>query len=185
MGKGVIFLTGHLGNWERAGHFVAASGRHLNVVARDANQDGVQAHVLRMRESTGVSVMSRGNSARQALVKLRKKELIGILADQNSLDSFVPFFGFPCGTVSGPSVLHRRTGAPICPAFCVWLGYNRYKLIFLPLVDPDNQEESIDALTARLNLVLESVIREYPRQWLWMHDRWKAARRQGLLPTSK
>jgi KDO2-lipid IV(A) lauroyltransferase len=180
-GKGGLLITGHFGNWERAAHWVVAAGRPLSVVARDADQRGVQARVLRIREGTGVEVMSRGNTARQALVRLRNKELIGILADQNSYDSFVPFFGYPCGTVSGPAVLHRRTGAPLCPVYCVWEGYNRYRVIALPLVDPNNEEENIDILTARLNQVLESVIRQYPNQWLWMHDRWKAARRRGLL----
>jgi KDO2-lipid IV(A) lauroyltransferase len=180
MGHGVLMMTGHLGNWERFAQWAVAIGRPLTVVARDANQEGVQSQVLRIRESVGVEVLSRGNTARQALVLLRKNKRLGILPDQNSADCFVPFFGRPCGTVTGPAVLHRRTGAAILPCYCVRLDYNRYRVIGLPLIDPGNQEEDVVALTAKMNEVLESVIREYPTQWLWMHDRWKSARQKGL-----
>ena len=181
MNHGVLMITGHIGNWERYAHWVVAAGRQLTVVARDANQEGIQSHLLRMRESVGVEVLSRGNTARQALVRLKRNERIGILADQSSYDCFVPFFGFPCGTVTGPAVLHKRTGAAICPCFCIWQDYNRYKVFAMPLIDPGNLEEDVEKLTATLNGALESVIREHPTQWLWMHDRWKSARRRGLL----
>lgn len=180
-GHGVLMVTGHLGNWERYAHWVVASGRQLTVVARDADQEGIQAHMLRMREAAGVEVLSRGNTARHALVKLKRNERIGILADQSSHDCFVPFFGYPCGTAIGPAVLHRRTGAALCPTFCIWEDYNRYRVQVMSLIDPDNTEEDAETVTAMLNGVLESVIRQYPTQWLWMHDRWKSARKTGRL----
>jgi Kdo2-lipid IVA lauroyltransferase/acyltransferase len=170
-----------LGNWERFAQWTVAIGRPLTVVARDANQEGVQLQVLRIRESVGVEVLSRGNTARQALVRLRKNGRIGILADQNSGDCFVPFFGRPCGTATGPAVLHRRTGAPILPCYCVRLDYDRYRVIGLPLIDPKNEIDDVAELTAKMNCVLESMVRQYPTQWLWMHDRWKSARLKGLL----
>jgi KDO2-lipid IV(A) lauroyltransferase len=181
MGKGLLVLTGHMGNWERFAQWIVAHEGPLTVVARDADQVGVQDRVLRIRESVGVEVLSRGNTARHALVLLRKNKWVGLLADQNSKDCFVPFFGQPCGTVTGPAVLHRRTGAPIVPCYCVRTGCGRYKVFSLPIIDPQNDEEDAVALTAQINAALESVVREYPTQWLWMHDRWKSARRAGLL----
>jgi KDO2-lipid IV(A) lauroyltransferase len=136
---------------------------------------------MAIREAAGVEVMSRGNSARQSLVKLRKNQMIGILADQNSKDCYVPFFNMPCGTVNGPAVLHQRTGAMLLPTFCVWEDYARYRVVVLPPVDPENQEPDTEKITADLNLALESMIRKHPEQWLWMHDRWKSARQLGLL----
>jgi KDO2-lipid IV(A) lauroyltransferase len=181
LGKGVIAVTAHLGNWERFGHWCTAIGRHISVVARDANDSEIQDRIAKIRENTGIAVLSRGKSAREMLAKLRRKEIIGLLPDQNSGESFVPFFGHPCGTVLGPAVLHQRTGAALLPSYCVRTGPGKYRVVLRPLVDPDVQEKDAEVITAQLNLVLESVIRDYPEQYLWMHDRWKSARMRGLL----
>jgi len=180
-GKGIIACTAHLGNWERFGHWLTATGRSISVVARDANQGDIQARVSKIRDLTGVTVLSRGDSARPILSKLKKKEIIGILCDQNSDESYVPFFGKPCGTVLGPAVLHQRTGAVLLPTYCIRTGRGKYKVIIKEPIDLERTIESADEVMAQLNAVLESVIREYPEQWLWMHDRWKNARKKNLL----
>ena len=181
VGKGIIACTAHFGNWERFGHWCMATGRTIAVVARDANQSEIQQRVSRIRDASGVTVISRGDSAREIIRRLRKNEIVGILPDQNSEETFVQFFGKTCGAVLGPAVLHVRTGAPIVPAYCVRLGPGRYRTIVLPPIDLHGEEKDTNLLTFQVNAVLESVIREYPEQWLWMHDRWKSARRAGLL----
>jgi len=179
--KGIIVCTAHLGNFERFGHYCTAIGKAITVVARDANQGDIQGKIADMRRHTGIEVFSRGNSARGILQCLRKKEMVGLLPDQNTDESFVPFFGHPCGTVLGPAVMHLRTGAPILPAFCVRTGVGHYRVILREPIGLDGSESEPEPIMARFNAVLESVIREYPDQYLWMHDRWKSARRKGLL----
>ena len=179
--KGIIALTAHLGNWERFAHLCTAKGRDMTVVARDADDTELQDRVMEMREHTGIKVLSRGNAARGMLQVLRKKGIVGILPDQNSNECFVPFFGKPAGTVMGPAVLHQRTGATLLPCYCVRTGVGQYRAILLPAIDPDNVEKDPVALTAQANLVLESVVREYPEQYLWLHDRWRSARRRGMV----
>jgi KDO2-lipid IV(A) lauroyltransferase len=181
LGEGILLITAHFGNWERFLQWLTASGIKISVIARDPNQVGLQERIIAIREGSGATVLSRGNSARAGLVCLRRKEMLGILADQNSDDAFVPFFGFPAGTVLGPAVMHLRTKAALLPAYCVRVGPAQYKVIFLPLVDPENAMEDRVELMAELNLRLETGIRQYPGQYLWMHDRFKAARRAGLL----
>lgn len=181
VGKGIIACTAHLGNWERFGHWLVATGRSISVVARDANQGAIQDRVSKIRDITGVTVLSRGDSARPILVKLKRKEIIGILADQNSDDCFVPFFDKPCGTVLGPAVLHQRTGAVLLPSYCVRTGPGKYKVVCKEPIDLENTIKEPEEIMRQLNAVLESVIKEYPEQWLWMHDRWKSARRRNLL----
>lgn len=180
-GKGIIACTAHFGNWERFGHWLISTGRMITVVARDANQDGVQSRVSRIRSLTGMRVLSRGDSTRDILKCLRNNEIIGILPDQNADETYVPFFGRQAGTVLGPAVLHMRTKAPLLPAYCVRLGPGKYRVICLPPIDPEGEETDPNKLTAQINAALESVIREYPEQWLWLHDRWRSARRAGLL----
>lgn len=179
--KGVIVITGHLGNWERFSHWTSASGRSISVVARDADDSGTQEQIEEIRGQVKLKVISRGNSARAILECLKRKEIVGILPDQNSDESFVPFFGKPCGTVLGPAVIHLRTGAPLLPAYCVRVGPAKYKIELLEPRRYKRGEVEPEQIMADLNADLESVIRRYPDQWLWLHDRWKSARRKGLL----
>lgn len=181
LGKGVIFVTGHIGNFERFGHYCTSRGVKLTVVARDANQSEMQERIGSLRAKAGMEVVSRGEAARPIMSKLRKKEVIGILPDQNAGEAFVPFFGHLCGTVLGPAVIHQRTGAPIVPAYCVRTGVGQYRVLIQEPIDFENVEKDATALMAAINASLESVIRDYPEQWLWMHDRWKSARQRGLI----
>jgi KDO2-lipid IV(A) lauroyltransferase len=180
--RGIVALTAHFGNWERFAHYCTALGHGITVVARSADDESLESRVMALRAQTGMKVLARGNAAKALLGELRKKAIVGILPDQNSDECFVPFFGYPCGTVLGPGVLHQRTGAALLPAFCARVGVGKYHVILRPLIDPDNVAESPEAIAAGTNAVLESVIREYPEQYLWLHDRWRSAKRRGLIP---
>lgn len=182
-GNGAIWITGHMGNWERFAAHVNARGVNMHVVARDANQSGVNTFVNEIRRNNGVEVIARGDATRQIIKAIRAGNAIGILADQNARDAFIPFFGHPAGTVLGPGVLAARTGAPVLPAFCVRTGPGKYRVMIYDelLVDP---EESVkgESIMVGYNRALEDIIRQYPEQWLWLHDRWRNAKRKGLIP---
>ncbi|HLK14091.1 MAG TPA: lysophospholipid acyltransferase family protein [Fimbriimonadaceae bacterium] len=180
-GKGILFVTGHFGNWEWIGQWLVATGRKLTVVQRDANQSGINDRLTRLREAGGLEVMSRGAAARGILACLRRKESVGLLIDQNAGDVFVPFFGKPAGTVTGPAVIGGRTGAPIVPGYAIRLGPGRYQVEFLPKIDEPEGDDQVERVTAAINANLEAMVRRYPDQWLWMHDRWKSARQAGML----
>ncbi len=179
--KGIIAVPPHYGNWERFGHWLLATDRMITVVARDANEGDVNEAVNALRRLNGMGVVARGDSAREILRLLRRKEIVGLLPDQNSRECFVPFFGHPAGTVLGPAVLHIRTGAPILPCACVRIGVGRYRVISEPPLFA-REGESPEELTGRMNLAIEALVRRHPEQYLWMHDRWKAARRRGMIP---
>ena len=179
--RGIIATPPHFGNWERFGHWLLATDRMITVVARDANEGSVNEAVNALRRKNGMGVLARGNSAREILRLLRKKEIVGLLPDQNSRESYVPFFGHPAGTVLGPAVMHLRTGAPIFVCGCVREGVGRYRVVAEPPIFA-REGETPEELTARLNLAIEALVRRYPDQYLWMHDRWKSARRRGLVP---
>lgn len=181
-GKGAILITAHFGNWERMSSYLAMRGYKLSAVARDANDPQMNALVEKLRQSGGIEVISRGNAARQILSRLRKNEAVGILPDQNSDEIFVPFFGVPCGTVQGPAVLSTRSGAPILPTYCARIGEGRYRLWMEPPLEAEEGFEPVEGLTRALNLSLEGAIRQYPEQYLWIHNRWKSAKARGLVP---
>lgn len=182
--KGIIIVTAHFGNWERAAQYMNAKGYKINTVARDPDDELTGEIVNRARREQGIEVYSRGSAAKDLLRALARNETVAILVDQNAGDVFVPFFGFPAGTVAGPAVLHLRTGAPLLVGFCLENGRGQYRVTFMrPTLPPPtgNQEEDIRRIMTIINKVLEDKIREHPEQWLWMHDRWRSARKLGLL----
>ncbi|MCB0825279.1 MAG: lysophospholipid acyltransferase family protein [Armatimonadetes bacterium] len=181
-GKGVLLITGHLGHWERCSAWLSLSGYDLAVVARNANQDDVNNLINDLREGPGTEVIARGDAVRVILKKLKAGAIVGILPDQNADEIFLPFFGHPAGTVLGPGVLHERTGAPVIPVSCMEIGNGKYRMEFYERLLPEpGYETKGEGLMRSIHAWLESVIREYPNQWLWFHDRWRNARRKGLL----
>jgi KDO2-lipid IV(A) lauroyltransferase len=128
-------------------------------------------------------MLSRGNAMRAILEALKKNRSVALLADQNSQEATIRFFGKPCGTVLGPAVLHLRTGAPIVLSFSPRIGPGRYRMITDEPLDFTGQDPkpSPEEIMQRIHDRYEEVIRQYPEQWLWFHDRWKSARQRGLL----
>ncbi|MBS1706663.1 MAG: lysophospholipid acyltransferase family protein [Armatimonadetes bacterium] len=182
LGKGLIMITGHFGNWERLSAWISLHGYTLSVVARDTHNERINHLVNDLRSTTGTKVIPRGNAARPIIESLRRNELVGILPDQNSDEAFIPFFGHPCGTVLGPGVISERTESPVIPAWCVRVGPGKYEMTFQPplAAEPSDGPKG-EGMMRAINLALENQIRKYPEQWLWFHDRWRSARRQGLL----
>ena len=174
-GKGIVGVTGHLGNFEIFARYAAKRGVPLTVVARDPDDPIFGALVKKIRQSGGYEVVSKGGaSVRKLFVALKKGEALAILPDQNSGDLFVPFLGVPAGTVSGPATLSLKTGCPIMACYCVMKPDTTYKIVIHePLWPQDGESEA--SLMARVNLALEPGIRQYPEQYLWLHNRWRAA----------
>ncbi|GAB4457793.1 MAG: lauroyl acyltransferase [Armatimonadaceae bacterium] len=182
-GKGVLLITAHIGNWEMLGRYIVHLGCPLTVVAREPENPDFAAFVHRVRESGGYREMYRGSSTvREMLTLLKRNEGVGLLPDQNSGDLFIPFFGVPAGTVAGPASLALHTGAALLPCYCVREPDDTYRLIILPPTDTapsdDKQADSVRIMT-EVNRILEDMVRQYPEQWLWIHNRWKSAFEEG------
>jgi KDO2-lipid IV(A) lauroyltransferase len=173
-GKGVLFATAHLGNWELSAFAHGLLAKPMGVVVRPLDNPRIDAMVEARRTRGGNRLIEKKNFARSILKALAANEAVGILIDQNaSLDAgvFVDFFGIPACAGTGFAKLAAHSDATVIPGFALWSdAEDRYVLRFLPPL-----EMSGDATqdTARLQTVLEGVIREYPDQWLWIHRRWK------------
>jgi KDO2-lipid IV(A) lauroyltransferase len=182
-GRGVLLITGHFGNWERMSSYVSQKGYKLTVVARDADQSSINDMVNEVRQGPGTRVVARGSAARPILERLKANELIGILPDQNSKEIFIPFFGQPAGTVLGPGVISERAKCPVIPTACVRVGVGRYRMEFYPPLTPvEGCDQRGEGMMRAINAWLEGVITQNPEQWLWIHDRWRMARKRGLIP---
>ncbi len=173
-GRGVLFATGHLGNWELSAFAHALLTEPMNVLVRPLDNSLIDKFVERRRALSGNRIITKKDAARTILRALQNNEAVGILVDQNSMLSegvFIDFFGIPACTNGTFVKLAARSGAAVIPGFAVWSpDEHRYVLHFLPPVEITGDTR---ADTQRLHHQIEQVIRAHPDQWLWIHRRWK------------
>ncbi len=171
-GKGVLFATGHLGNWELSAYAHALLTEPMHIVVRPLDNARLDAFVAQRRALTGNGVIEKKDFARGLLRALKANEAVGILVDQNALENegiFVNFFGRPACTSPVFAKIAARSGATVLPGFAVWRD-GRFVLKFYPPLELTG-EETQD--TQQIQTAVEQAVREYPDQWLWIHRRWK------------
>ncbi len=173
-GRGVLFATAHLGNWELSAFAHALMAAPMHILVRPLDNPLIDRMVARRRALSGNRVLEKKDSARAILKALRANEAAGILIDQNSSPEegvFVDFFGVPASAAAGFAKLAAHSGAAVIPGFALWSEEERrYVLRFYPPVEitGDAAED-----TQRIQRQLEAAIRAHPDQWLWIHRRWK------------
>jgi KDO2-lipid IV(A) lauroyltransferase len=180
-GKGVLFVTAHLGGWEIGSYAQAVYGHPLHIVARALDNQPLDLFVTRMRTRSGNRVFNKDDFARGLLAAMKAGETVGILMDTNMTPPqgvFVDFLGRAACTASGLARVALRTDAAVVPGFTVWHEEEqRYVIHFEPaleLVRTGDEERDIVANTQQFTKVIEEYVRRYPEQWLWVHRRWKA-----------
>lgn len=182
-GRGVLFATAHLGNWELSAFAHALLSQPMYVIARPLDNGRIERMVLRYRTLSGNTIIDKREFARPILKALAENRAVGILVDQNaSLEqgAFVNFFGVPACAFTSFAKIAARSGAAVIPGFALWSeSESRYVLRFDAPVQITGDEH---ADTARIQSHLEQVIRAYPDQWLWIHRRWRT-RPPGAAPS--
>ncbi len=187
-GKGVLFLTGHIGAWELSAFAHSLQGHPLSIVMRSLDNPYVDGLLQRYRTMHGNRTVDKDDFVRGLLSAMRAGETAGILMDTNMTPPqgvFVDFFGIPACTASGLARIALRTDAEVVPGYTVWDSkLRKYILHFLPsieLVRSSDNEADIVANTGKFTSVIEGIIRRHPEQWLWVHRRWKT-RPPGEVP---
>jgi len=176
--RGFIVLSAHLGNWELLAGFFGLKRYPVNVLARKLRYEKHDRWINNLRRKMGVNVVMRDESAKTILKLLRDGQSIAILADQDisSLDGvFIDFFGRQAYTPTAPVILALASAVPIIPMFIVreGNGHTIYVEEPLELEITGNRETDIKVNTEKWSKVVESYIKRYPSQWVWLHDRWK------------
>lgn len=179
-GKGVLYLTGHIGAWELSSFAHALYGFPLHYMARPLDSKPLDALVNRYRGLSGNKPIFKNASARQVLRVLKEAGTVGILADQNTMPEegvWVDFFGTPACTTTGIARVALHTEAAVVPGYAYWdENLRKYRLRFEPpvqLIRTGDTERDILENTQRFAKVIEQIIREHPEQWVWIHARWK------------
>lgn len=180
-GKGLIVVTGHLGNWELGGAYLAARGVPIDAVARHMANPLFDRYLTRTRQRIGMTVVHDEDAVRRVPRSLRSGRAVAFLVDQGAVglaSTWVPFFGRYAKTPRGPAVFALRLGAPIVFGAAVRRPSGRYQLTFEAVdVSPTGDREAdVDRIVADYTLTLERWIRRTPEQYLWHHRRWKHQR---------
>lgn len=185
--KPVIFVSAHLGNWEVMSIALYAVGVNYGVVYRAANNPLIDGLIIRER----AAVMSRRQipkgkrGGRDMIDALKSGASLAMLVDQklNTGGILSPFFGKPAMTAPAAARLALKYSAPIVPIEIERLDGAHFRVTALePLVFEPSGDISADtqAITDRINLEIERMIRARPGQWLWLHRRWgKETYRRG------
>jgi KDO2-lipid IV(A) lauroyltransferase len=179
-GRGVIFLTAHLGAWEFLSFAWSALEYPISFLVRPIDNARIEDLVEGIRTRFGNTAINKKMAARQALRVLREGGTLGILADLNTHPNegvFVPFFGHLACTTSGVATLALRTNSVVIPTCAVW-DEKRGRFFFhgdppVELVRTGDDKRDIETNTANFAAAIERMIRAYPEQWLWIHKRWR------------
>lgn len=177
-GRGLIVTTGHLGNWELGGAYIAARGVVLDAVARRMGNPLFDAYLTRTRSRLGMTVVRDRDAVRRTPRTLRAGGAVAFLTDQAGLNlasTFVPFFGRPAKTPRGPAVFALRLGAPIVFGTALRQPTGRYHMAFeeIPVCGTDGRARDVDDVVADYTRALERWVRAAPEQYFWHHRRWK------------
>jgi Kdo2-lipid IVA lauroyltransferase/acyltransferase len=179
-GKGVLYLTGHIGAWELSSFAHALYGYPLHYMARPLDNKRLDALVNEYRCASGNKPIFKNESARAMLKILKDSGTVGILADQNTLPAegiFVDFFGKSACTTTGLARVALHTEAAVVPGYAYWdETIQKYRLRFEPpveLTETGDTERDVLENTRRFAKVIEEIIRKHPEQWVWVHKRWK------------
>lgn len=178
MGKGCILVSGHLGNWELGGAYMAARGVPIDVIVRRMGNPLFDRYVNDTRRRLGMQVVRDAEAVRRTPRSLREGRAIAFLADQGVLglaSTFVPFFGRPAKTPRGPAVFALRMGVPTVFATALRQPSGRFRMIFeaVTVEDTGDRERDVDAIVAGYTRILERWVRRAPEQYLWHHRRWR------------
>lgn len=189
-GKGAVFISGHIGNWEVMATGVAAHG--YPVVAVVKKQSGAVSQLLieRQRLRTGLGVIYSGGTIVKMESALKEGKFIGFMVDQNTTGTKglrANFFGVPAASIRGLAGLVKRTGTAVIPVCAVRQANGTHTIDLLDelpyLTAPELPEGSEERElreewlnTQQYQTAVEQLVRRHPEQWLWIHRRWKTSR---------
>ncbi len=178
-GRGLVLVTGHLGNWEIGGASFAARGLPIDVVAKGMANRRFERDLNRTRESLGMRVIDMTVAHREVPRSLREGRVVALVADQNARDQgvFVPFFGRLASTFKGPALFALRAGAPLFVGVCIRTpGSARNYRVTLQRVEIEPTgavgTDVLELTRAHVG-ALQAAVASHPEQYFWQHKRWK------------
>jgi len=178
-GKGILFITGHCGDWELMAIVFSIRVEPISVIARPLDNPYMNSILERVRRRFGNRVIYKRGALRDIINSLRRNEAVGILMDQSVVSDegyVLEFLGKGAWTTKMPALIARKTGASVLPVFINRInGYRHVVKIYPEITLSDNQDRelAIKEDTRVFSRYIEDYVRQNPSEWLWIHRRWK------------
>lgn len=181
----IVALTAHTGNWDLMAAYMVAMGANLSTIGRPARKASLQTVLAELREAYGIRMLWRTgkDGTRDIIKELKNNRVVAALIDQDTRVSsaWVPFFGHPAKSPSGIIALAKRYDAIIATCFNVRIGLNSFEL-FIDIIDTSL---TVEEILTEYNRRLESIVRQNPAQWVWLHKRWRSPNETLTMSTSE
>jgi len=177
-GRGIIGVTGHIGNFELLAVYLNQIGFEVGVIGRELYESRLDSLLVSNREAMGIRNFSTTSSPRDVLKWLKDGKTLGVLIDTDSMrvrSMFVPAFGRLSSTPVGQSMIGLKAGAAFIPGASLRTAENRYKVILGPEIEieeSDDPQSTVYKVTADCTKRLEEIVDQYKDQWIWLHNRW-------------
>ncbi len=177
-GRGVLAVSGHIGNWELGAAVFALRKGAVRALALDHEQKKVNEIFISQRGAKGVEVISVSQEMRKIFRVLKRRGVIAILGDRDVTEQgmMIEFFGKPALFPRGTPVLSHRTGAVILPIFNIRQENGKYLMVAHEPFTAESgagEEEDERELLQRWAAIFEGYVRAYPGQWFMYHRVWE------------
>ncbi|MCX5678288.1 MAG: lysophospholipid acyltransferase family protein [Candidatus Omnitrophica bacterium] len=187
MGKGVIMLSGHIGNWELGAFVTSMIGYPINAVVLTHKNKRINDFFTSQRLMGNMKPIELGASLKSCYRALRNNELLALLGDRDFTKNgiSVDFFGKRTMMPKGPATFSYRLGSPIVPAFLVREPDNTFRYFMeKPIISAPglDEETAVRELTARCSSAIEACVKKYPTQWFVFRNMWNNDDKESLRP---
>jgi KDO2-lipid IV(A) lauroyltransferase len=183
--RGALLLLGHFGNWELMVPMSRIIQRPILAIAKPIKKNPwLDRWIIQSREKIGLKIIPPVNATQKVVHALSQNYPVAILFDQRGKRSkgvWADFFGRKVPTTAGLAAMAFKSGAPVLPVFMIRESFRTHRLVIrdpLELIHTGNFKQDVEANTQLFNQVLESIIRQYPDQWLWIHRRFERKSRR-------
>jgi len=178
--KGTLYVTAHFGNWEILAQFLALNGLSLSVIGRRGNNELIEDKITTpFRQMNGNRNIFKKNAIVQMIKIMKSHGRLGLLLDQKSGNKNsvrTTFFGREVNTTTSVAMLKTKYDPLLVTMFMKRAENGKYRLIIndpIDLKEGESSDEAIKNITQHCNDEIEAIVKEYPSQWFWMHNRWK------------
>lgn len=178
--KGAVIVQAHLGAFEIFGAAAVQAEVRPAFTMRMPTNYYVGQQLLKSRQGWGIELIPRQGAVRRMLTHMKGGGAVILATDQNAQRApiFVPWFGKLAATERAAAAIALRTGAPVLVGWCLRTErFGKYKVGVTTLREScakqQASDEAVMELTAQMHQELEAVIRRNPKQYLWIHDRYR------------
>ena len=173
--KPVIFISGHFNNFELMAMQIDKAGIDLTTIYRPLNNIFLNPLMERIRKKYICKKQIKKGIAgtKELLQNFKNGSSIALMIDQRVTEgTMCDFFGQKARTTTIPAQFVKKFNAKIVPVYIQRFDNNKFKLEFDSVIE-FKSDETLDAITLKLNKILEEMILKNPDQWIWTHNRWK------------